>query len=52
MYLPKSQADFLGVQNGLVDIQLDSGDQMKKGPLLLCHLFLLPISYLNTQLVP
>ena len=42
MYLPTSQADPVGVQDGLVDIQLDSGDQLKKGALLLCHLFLLP----------
>ena len=31
VYLPASQADSVGVQNGLVDIQLDSGDQLKKG---------------------
>ena len=39
MYLPTSQADPMGVQDGLVDIQLDSGDQLKKGALLFCHLF-------------
>ena len=39
MYLPASQADFKGVQDGLVDIQLDSGDQLKKGPLVFHHLF-------------
>ena len=38
MYLPASQADSVGVQNGLVDIQLDS-DQLRKGRLLLLHLF-------------
>ena len=41
MYLPTSQADFVGVQDGLLDIQLKSGDQLKKGPLLLHHLFFL-----------
>ena len=40
MYLLMSSADFVGVQDDLIDIQLDSGDQLKKGPLLLCHLFL------------
>ena len=38
MYLPASQADSVGVQNGLVDIQLD-WDQLRKGLLLLRHLF-------------
>ena len=33
MYLPLSQADFVGVQDGLVHIQLNSGDQLKKGSL-------------------
>ena len=28
MYLLTSQDDFVGVQNGLVDIQLNSGDQL------------------------
>ena len=41
MYLPASQADSVGVQDGLVDIQLDSGDQLKKGsPTFLHHLTL------------
>ena len=31
MYLPVSQADSVGFQDGLVHIQLDSGDQLKKG---------------------
>ena len=31
MYLPASQADSMDVQDGLVPIQLDSGDQLKKG---------------------
>ena len=31
MYLPASQADLVDVQDGLVDIQFDSGDQQKKG---------------------
>ena len=39
MYLPASQADFMGVQDDLVDMRLDSWDQLKKGSLLL-HLFL------------
>ena len=30
MYPPVSQADFVGVQDGLVDIKLHSGDQLKK----------------------
>ena len=38
MYLPASQADSVGVRNGLVDIQLDK-DQLRKGRLLLLHLF-------------
>jgi len=29
IYLLKSQADFMGVQSGLVDIQLNSGDWLK-----------------------
>jgi len=29
MYLFTSQADFMGVQSGLVDIQLNSGDQLE-----------------------
>lgn len=34
-----SQADFVGVQSGLVvNIRLNSGDRLKLGPLLLCHL--------------
>ena len=41
MYLPVSQADSVDVQAGLVPIQLDSGDWLKKGPLLLRHLNLL-----------
>ena len=39
MYLPTPRADFVGVQDDLVDIQVDSGDQLKKGAVLLCHLF-------------
>ena len=31
MYLPASQADSVSVQADLVPIQLDSGDQLKKG---------------------
>ena len=31
MYLPASQADSVDVQAGLVPIQLDSGDRLKKG---------------------
>ena len=42
MYLPMSRPDFMGVQHDLVDIQLDSGDQLKKGSLVLCHLFSSP----------
>ena len=38
MYLPVSQADSVGVQSGLVDIQLDS-DQLRDGQLLFLHLF-------------
>ena len=30
MYLPVSQADSVGFQDGLVHIQLYSGDQLKK----------------------
>ena len=42
MYLPMSRADFMGVQDDLVDVQLNSGDQLKKGPLFLRHLFPTP----------
>ena len=40
MYLPASQADSVDVdvQAGLVAIPLDSGDGLKRGPLLLRHL--------------
>ena len=31
MYLPASQADSMGFRDGLVHIQLDSGDQLRKG---------------------
>ena len=31
MYLHVSQADSIGVKDGLVPIQLDLGDQLKKG---------------------
>lgn len=34
------QADFMGVQNALVDMQLKSGNRLKEGPLLLCRLAL------------
>ena len=32
MYLPASQADSVGVQDGLIDIQLDSGPAGKGSP--------------------
>ena len=32
MYLPASQAEFVDVQDGLVDIQLDSGPAEKGSP--------------------
>jgi len=33
IYIQTSQTDFVGVQNGLIDIQLNSEDQLKRGPL-------------------
>lgn len=50
IYIPTSQTDFIGViQHGLVDIQLNSGDQVKQCPLLFRHLF--SISQSNFSLV-
>ena len=36
-YILTSQADFVGIQNDLIDIRLNSSDQMKRGPLLFRH---------------
>jgi len=38
IYFLTSQADFVGVQNSLVDIQLNSRDQLKQGTPLFHHL--------------
>ena len=51
MYLPMSQADFMGVQDGLIDIQLDSGDQLRKGPQSTA-IFFPPHAQCSLQFVP
>jgi len=43
IYILTSQAEFVGIQNGLIDIQLNLRDQMKQGPVLLCHLASAPL---------
>ena len=38
IYFLTPQAEFVCVQNGFIDIQLNLRDQIKRGPLLCCHL--------------